>query len=270
MKKHINLILALLLMAASASAQQDKSFKKQFFVSAYGGIMYSNLYNTKKPQNHNNKILADENEIRGAYYPGNKFVFGPKLGIGVRYQLTKRFSIALDVNYQRKGGKGNVSKYIYYDKADNMGYLPEDPREAYFHGAIGQEHDINAEVFFDYRCISVPFLVQWQFGELYINTGLGLDIPISYTTHSSFDLEGQPIQYEENMMPFKHNFFDNDLAFHLGTGYNFPLTDKDNLVVGLQAQWTIISLKYGGYIPTKSYVHDKQSFILQIKYERKL
>lgn len=270
MKKHINLILALLLTAATASAQQDKSFQKQFFVSAYGGIMYSNLYNTKNTGFHNDKILATESEIRGAYYPGSNFVFGPSLGVGVRYQLTRRFSIALDVNYQRKGGKGNVSKYIYYDKADNNGWLPEDPRMAYWDGAIGQEHDINAEVFFDYRCVSVPFLVQWQFGGLYIGTGLGLDIPISYTTHSDFDMEGQHIQYEEDMMPYKYNFFNNDLAFHLRTGYSFPLTERDNLTVGLQAQWTVISIKQGGYRPIMSYVHNKQSFTLQIKYERKL
>ena len=231
-------------MSVNSYGQENE---KDLRFSINWGIMYSNTIG---------KGIVEDSWING--YPpdcytnssaSDDFIVGKKFGIGLNKDLTKTFSIGVDLNYEEKGCKIPITHLSYLTSSNGSYELVE--------------QDIDEKSNIRLKYLVLPLKLETRFKMIYFQSGIYCGILLDadeYGEINGIDFKNDPDSRYALM----------DIGVLVGLGARIPLTNKNIIKFGLNGNWNITGNDTRGMIPGYKYHWYNQSFNLEIKFERKL
>lgn len=269
--KRVFILFILSILSMISFAQNDNNSGK-LWVSAQGGLMFSNVY-SYRGFNYNREydeyvLWADEKnplQPEVVYAPGNRFKAGAKLGLGLRYCFNERYSLIINFNYEQKGARGKVNRYEIFGDHGYNGVLA--------HGHAGTPiaaYDIDADIYFNYHYLTIPLCFEWQYKRFFLNAGVYLAYQVKDYTHTEFYLNDNLIGYSCDFDK-ERELVDADIDYGLeyGIGYNIVSTSKNRLSLLLSGSLGLAESENTDLVGITLRKHKNHSVGLTLRYERK-
>ena len=269
--KRISILFILSILSMISFAQNDNDGGK-LWVSAQGGLMFSNVYSDRGlnyNQEYDEYVLwaYEENpsQPKVVFAPGNRFKAGAKLGFGLRYCFNERYSLIINFNYEQKGARGKVNRYEIFGDYGYDGVLA--------HGHAGTPiaaYDIDADIYFNYHYLTIPLCFEWQYKRFFLNAGAYFAYQVKDYTHTEFYLNDEIIGYscdfdKERELVDEHI----DYGLEYGIGYNIIFTSKNRLSLMLSGSLGFASAEYTDLRGVDLRGTKNHSVGLTLRYERK-